>query len=335
MMRYCIRVPKREGEHIRSELLSKGLLDTGRKIGSDGGFLLMPILVNGYEGYESVEADLEQIEQIPTDYRDILDLPEEIKEELPTSFDIIGDVAVIKLHDPLIEYKHQIGDALMSVNRSIRTVMMDSGVKGDLRIRDLEQIAGEGSSETTHKEFGVRMIVDPSKIYFNPRLATERSRTASLVKDGEIIIDMFAGAAPFGLVICKTARPSVVYSIDLNPDAEYFVKKNMELNHIDKIVPITGDAAEKIKGLPEADRVIMNLPQMAEMFLPAALSRTKVGGIIHLHKIIERAELEGFVVKMKKDAGSAGYGISVDRITELKTYSPSMSVYVFDIKKEK
>ena len=334
MMRSCIRVPKKEGEYVRAELLSKGLFDTGRKIGSDGGFLLMPILADGYEGYETVEADLEQLEQTPTDYRDIVDVPEEIKQELPTSFDVIGDVAIVKLPEPLIRYKKQIGEAMMFVNRSLRIVMMDSGVKGDLRIRELEQIAGGGGSETVHKEFGVRMIVDPSKIYFNPRLATERSRIAAMVKDGEVIIDMFAGAAPFGLVICKTARPSVVYSIDLNPDAECFVRRNMELNHIDKIVPITGDAAEKIKGLPNADRVIMNLPQMAETFLPDALSRTKAGGIIHLHKIIERAELEGFKERLKKDSHSAGYEISIVDQTELKTYSPTMSVYVFDIKKK-
>jgi len=333
-MRSCIRVPKKEGEYVRAELLSKGLFDTGRKIGSDGGFLLMPILADGYEGYETVEADLEQLEQTPTDYRDIVDVPEEIKQELPTSFDVIGDVAIVKLPEPLIRYKKQIGEAMMFVNRSLRIVMMDSGVKGDLRIRELEQIAGGGGSETVHKEFGVRMIVDPSKIYFNPRLATERSRIAAMVKDGEVIIDMFAGAAPFGLVICKTARPSVVYSIDLNPDAECFVRRNMELNHIDKIVPITGDAAEKIKGLPNADRVIMNLPQMAETFLPDALSRTKAGGIIHLHKIIERAELEGFKERLKKDSHSAGYEISIVDQTELKTYSPTMSVYVFDIKKK-
>ncbi|MDR2698979.1 MAG: class I SAM-dependent methyltransferase family protein, partial [Candidatus Methanoplasma sp.] len=142
MMPFCIRVPKEKGEHVRSELLSKGILDTKRKIGSEGDLLLIPILADEYEGYEIAEADLETLEQTPTDYKEVLEIPEEIRPELPTSFDVIGDVAVIKLSEPLIPYKRSIGEAMISVNPSIRTVMADSGVKGDLRIRELEQIAG-------------------------------------------------------------------------------------------------------------------------------------------------------------------------------------------------
>jgi len=331
----CIRVPKKEGERVREDLLSKGMLDIKRKIGSDEGHLFIPILGDEYEGYDVVEADLEHLEQTPTDYKEVLDIPDELRPELPTSFDVIGDVAIIKLPDTLLQYKHKIGDAVLAVNRSIRTVMMDSGVKGDLRIRELEQIAGEGNSETVHKEFGVRMAIDPSKVYFNPRLATERMRTASLVKDGETIIDMFAGAAPFGMVICKRARPKIVYSIDINPDAEKYVRKNMELNHVENIVPITGDASEAISDLPDADRVIMNLPQTADFFLNVALSKTKAGGTVHLHKITERSELDDLAERIKRDAAAGGFEITIGTITELKTYSPTMSVYVLDVRKEK
>lgn len=330
----CIRVPKKEGERVRADLLSKGILDKRRKIGSDKEYLLIPISADAYGGYDVVEADLEYIEETPTDYRDLLDIPEDVKQELPASFDIIGDVAIVKLPEPLLPYKRLIGEAMMSVSRSIRTVMADSGVKGDLRVRELEQIAGEGGSETVHKEFGVRMITDPSKVYFNPRLAAERSRIASLVKDGETIIDMFAGVAPFGLVICRTAGPKVVYSIDLNPDAEGFAKRNAELNRIENLVPMTGDAAEVITGLPDADRIIMNLPQTADSFLGDALSKTKIGGTIHLHKVTERSELDDLIERMKEDARSRGFGMSIAAVHELKTYSPTMSIYVFDMIRE-
>ena len=310
-MPLCVRVPKKEGEKVRADLMSLGILDTGWRIGSDERFLFIPITADGYGGYEVTEEYLELIEQTPSDYKEILDIPDEFRDELPTSFDVIGDVAIIKLPETLLPYKHQIGEAMMSVNASIRTVMADSGVKGDLRIRDLEQIAGKGSSETIHKEFGVRMMTDPSKVYFNPRLATERSRVASLVNEGETIIDMFAGVAPFGLVICKRARPKIVYSIDINPEAERFVRKSMELNRIINIVPITGDAANAIRDLPEADRVIMNLPQTAEAFLINALSKTKAGGTIHLHKVTERSELEALTEKIKKDAAAMGFKITI------------------------
>ncbi|MCL2148592.1 MAG: class I SAM-dependent methyltransferase family protein [Methanomassiliicoccaceae archaeon] len=333
-MARCVRVPKQEGERARADLLSKGMLDTSRRIGSDGQFLLIPVLAEGCGGYEAADADLEPVERAPTDYRDVADVPEGVRGELPTSFDVVGDVAIIKLPDALLPYKRRIGEAMMSVSRSVRAVMLDSGVKGEMRVRDLEQIAGEGGPETVHREFGVRMAIDPSKVYFNPRLATERARVASLVRDGETVIDMFAGAAPFGLVICRMARPEVVYSIDINPEAEGFARRSMALNRIGNIVPITGDAPAAMEGLPPADRVIMNLPQTAESFLPAALMGAKDGGTVHLYKVAERSEFDGFMERMRYNARSLGFVISIEGVTELKTYSPTMSVYAIDIKRE-
>lgn len=329
----CVRVPKRDGEKVRSELKDAGLLGLDAKIHSDGDFLLIPIEADSFGGYEVVTAELDAQEHRETDYRNIVEVPDDLREELPNSFDIIGDVLLVKLTDGLLPYKNAIGEALIRVTPNIRAAMLDSGVKGDFRIRDLERIAGTGGSETVHKESGVRMLTDPAKVYFNPRLATERERVASLVADGEVVIDMFAGAAPFGTVICKCARPEIVYSIDLNPEAERFARRNAEMNRIGNLVPMTGDARELIRELPDADRIVMNLPQTAEEFLNDALGKLKTGGTAHLHKIMERADLEDFERRISEDASSKGFRISIARISELKTYSPTMSVYVFDIVK--
>lgn len=327
----CIRVPRRDGERVRSELMDAGLLDRNARIRSDGEFLLMPILSDSFGDYQIILADLEMLEHRETDYRNLADVPEDLRDELPNSFDIIGDVAIVKLTDGLLPYGKTIGSALLEVTPNTRVVMLDHGVKGDFRIRELERIAGTGGSETIHKELGVRISVDPAKVYFNPRLATERDRIANLTADGEIIIDMFAGVAPFGTVICKKAHPKAVYSIDLNPEAEHFAGRNAEMNRISNLHPITGDAREVMTNLPEADRIIMNLPQMADAFLKDALSKLKPGGTAHLHRIMERSDLDSFTDRLVADAADGGYEISIDRVSELKTYSPTMSVYVFDI----
>ena len=175
------------------------------------------------------------------------------------------------------------------------------------------------------------MITDPAKVYFNPRLATERMHVASEVKDGETVIDMFAGVAPFPLVICKHARPKVVYSIDLNHDACLFMQRNIELNKVRNIVPMEGDASEVVKDLPQADRVIMNLPQIAYRFLDVALSKTKRGGIVHMHRIMERDTADALTEELLDEMRSKGYLCHLAEKRELKTYSPSASVYVFDV----
>lgn len=331
-MTRCIRVPKREGESVRSRLFDEGLLDLGARIRADGDRLLIPIICDTYGDYEIVDAEMQAQEQRPTDYRDVADVPEDLREFMPSSFDVVGDVAMIKVPDELVPYERQIGEALLKVNRSLRIVFRDHGVKGDFRIRELERIAGEGGSETVHKEFGVRLYTDPSRVYFNPRLSSERSRIAGLVRDGEVIIDMFGGVAPFGTVICHLARPSVVYSIDLNPEAEHFARMNAERNHIEVLHPITGDSSVVVKDLPDADRIIMNLPQIADRFLPTALGKLKHGGTVHMYKIIERADFPAFLDNLISDAASAGHTIEIDS-SELKTYSPTMSVYSLDVYK--
>ena len=325
----CVRVPKAEGNPVRMSLKAEGLLDLDHRIAADGEFLFIPILSDSYGHYPVEDRELEIIEHQETDYRMLL--PEDIRDELPNSFDCIGDLIIVKIEDPLLPYKCQIGEALLKVNKNVRLVLMDGGVKGELRIRELEPIAGSGTTETRHKESGVTMITDPAKVYFNPRLATERMHVASEVKDGETVIDMFAGVAPFPLVICKHARPKVVYSIDLNHDACLFMQRNIELNKVKNIIPMEGDASEVVKDLPQADRVIMNLPQIAYRFLDVALSKTKRGGIVHMHRIMERDTSDELTQELVENMCQMGLDCHLAEKRELKTYSPTASVYVFDI----
>ncbi|MDR0335095.1 MAG: class I SAM-dependent methyltransferase family protein [Methanomassiliicoccaceae archaeon] len=333
-MTLCIRVPKASAEDVRKRLISSGILNTAAKIRTDEDSILIPILSDSFENYDVTDADLEPVHREETDYRNIADVPDELKELLPNSYDVIGDIAVVKFPDELIPYASPIGNALLRTQPSLRAVMMDLGVKGELRVREIKMIAGAGTSETHHKEFGVTVIVDPAKAYFNPRLSTERMRIASLVRDNETIIDMFAGAAPFPLVISKHSRPSVIYSIDLNDDAVEFMERNIKLNRMKNIIAICGDSSAVIKELPPADRIIMNLPHSADAFLPDALSNLKKGGTAHMHKITERATSPEYVSELVAAMKEKGYAIRVDRMAELKTYSPTMSVYVLDIVKE-
>lgn len=330
-MAKCIRVPKSEGEPYRRGLLEEGLLDLRYRIGSDGDHLLIPVICDSYRGMEAEEAELRPQGREDGDYRNLVNVPDELRPSLPNSHDVVGDIAITKLEESLLPYRKAIGEAMMKVCPNLRAVFLDGGVKGEFRIRELELIAGSGSSETMHKEFGTRMKTDPARVYFNPRLANERARVTAMVKPGEVIIDMFAGVAPFGSVICRNAKPAKVYSIDLNPECEYYMRENMRLNHIDNMECLIGDSTELVKSLPKADRIIMNLPQIADRFLDSALGAAKVGAMIHMHKIMEREDLPSYRDDIVEKMKEKGFGMEIMRVSELKTYSPTMSVYVFDI----
>jgi tRNA (guanine37-N1)-methyltransferase len=326
------KVPKEKGEAVRKILLERGLLDISLKVKKTDRFILFPVLSEDARtiSRELVEDEFEERELTETDYRSLAQVPEGLKELLPTSFDVIGDVGIVKLPEALLPYARQVGEALRKVAPRLRTVALDKGVKGELRIRDLEVIAGDPSTETTHLEYGIKFLIDPAKVYFNPRLAHERRRIASLVRQGEVVVDMFAGVGPFSIMIARYALPSLVVAVDLNPDAVDYLKRNIELNKANRVVPYEGDARQVVFDVPCADRIIMNLPHSAIDFFHDALTRLKLQGTIHFYHICERDEAERIVADLISDAKGMGVKLKAKRIEELKTYSPSMSVFSVD-----
>jgi tRNA (guanine37-N1)-methyltransferase len=328
-----LKVPKGKGEQVRKKLLEGDLLDISLKVRREGDLILFPVTSEAAAsfGYQLEEGDFEGRELAETDYKGLVEVPDDLRPLLPTSFDVVGDVAIIKIPDELLPYKGRIGLALREAFPRLNAVAMDKGVKGELRVRELEVIAGGPGTETMHMEFGVKLLVDPAKTYFNPRLSNERFRVAKLVQQGEVVIDMFAGVGPFSMMIAKHASPEAVYAIDLNRDAIEYLRRNIELNRAFVVKPIQGDARREIGELPQADRIIMNLPHSAREFLGDALAHLRPGGTIHLYQICERGEVESLAKDILGDAGRMGFRVSLARLDELKTYSPSMSVYALDL----
>ncbi len=328
-----LKVPREEGERLRKKLSELGLLDMSLRVKRDDDHVIFPIMSAdvGDIGQEIVEDDFEERKAGIADYSRLVEVPENLRELLPTSFDVIGDVAIIKLPDELLPYAREVGTGLCRAFTRLRTVCLDKGVKGEMRVRELEVIAGDANTETTHTEFGIRLIVDPAKAYFNPRLANERMRVASVVKNGEVVMDMFAGVGPFSIMIAKHARPSVVYAIDINPDAVAYMRRNVEMNKVDKVVAIEGDALKVIFELPNVDRIVMNLPHSAIEFFADALTRLNFNGTIHLYHICDRNDIDAIVDNLQVQAKGMGVMVEVTRKEEMKTYSPSMSVFSVDL----
>lgn len=218
-------------------------------------------------------------------------LPPHLLASLPRAIDFIGDISILEIPPELEAYKSVIGEAVLKAHRNVRTVLAKTGaVTGTYRLREFTLIAGEPRTETIHKEFGCQYHVDIAKAYFSPRLSYEHNRIASLVKDGETLIDLFAGVGPFSVLIAKTHENVKVYAIDVNPYAIMFLKKNIKLNRVEnKVYPILGDAKEVVEknlsGL--ADRVIMNLPEKAIEFVDAACKALKpAGGIVYFYGFV-------------------------------------------------
>jgi len=211
-------------------------------------------------------------------------LAEHEMNEIYSAFDIIGDIVIIKIPDTMIHKKQLIAEAILANVKPIKSVFMQSSaVRGDFRVRDIEYVAGENRTTTIYKEHNCKFKVDVSKVYFSPRLSTERARITAIVNDDEVIVNMFAGICTFSVIIAKNHRCKV-YSLDINPDAYSLCVENVKLNKVDdRVVPMLGDAKEIIeKELKDkADRVLMPLPEKAKEYLDHAIMAVKNKGTIH------------------------------------------------------
>lgn len=204
------------------------------------------------------------------------------------SYDIIGDIAITHPHGKQNKSGEGAARNIMNIHRGVKTVLAQTGaVSGDFRLRRLEYVAGERKTATCHRESGCFFLVDVERCYFSPRLSYERMRVATQVEKGDIVVNMFAGVGCFSIIIAKHADAERVYSIDMNPEAVNYMKKNVRINKVyAKVVPMLGDAKkiieEKLRNM--AARVIMPLPEKAYGYLPfALLALRKTGGWIHYY----------------------------------------------------
>ncbi len=319
-------IPLSEAEPVRRKLKERHLLREDVQIEKTETSIYFPIteIPEDLLTFPSVTKSFEVKTKKTHCYKDLLKLSKKLKEELPTSYDTIGSIILIKLPQSLFQYRKQIGNALIKIHKNIRTVCVVDPVAGELRTRNITIVAGENQTLTTHTEYGLTFQVDVAATYFSPRLASERKRVAGLVKPGEIVVDLFAGVAPFSIMIARYAKPKIIYAIDKNKVAINLAEKNVRQNHVLQTVEVIhADAKDAEKIIPtKADQIIMNLPFSAYKFFSVALSIAAPICKVHYYDIIREEEIEGRISSLKKTAKRQGYILTEVSIHRIKSYAP-------------
>lgn len=257
---------------------------------------------------------------------------------LYAGFDVVGNIAVIKVPEALLPKKYVIAEALLASLKNVRTVLLQTTpVEGEYRLRGLDVVAGEPTFETTHKEHGCIYKVNLSTAYFTPRLSAERLRVADLVEEGEVVINMFAGVGPYSILIAKRVKGVKVYSIDNNPEAYHYMQENIRLNKVEyKVVPLFGDAAEIIKDRLQkaADRIIMPLPEKALTYLNTAYTALKKGkGTIHYYEHVFYEKNEDPLQKAVEHVrGKAEFRFEVEYAGVVREVGPRLAQIVLDLR---
>ena len=226
------------------------------------------------------------------------------RENLTTSFDTVGSIAIIEIY-PELEPKEQIiGETIIRLNKHIKTVLKKvGGHEGEYRTQRMVCIAGEDIRETTVQENGVSLKVNVEDAYYSVRMSTERRRIQDEIKPDEDILCLFSGIGPYPIVFSKNTEADRIVGVEINPKAHQLAVENAAKNRCTNVRLLQGDAHEILPTLAKNeevfDRITMPLPHTAEEFLENVLEVSKKGTIIHFYTFLPEGEFDSILPRLR------------------------------------
>lgn len=263
----CIKISLNDAEKTRKYLVENNLSNLGYTLLKEREFLFIP--VKEYFEIDNIKCEFVDKEVGKIEKKESLkellekELTDDEIESLKTAYDLVGDIAIIEIDKELEKKGKIIAKAIMQTNPKIKTVLKKSGThKGEFRTQDMEFVYGENKKIATHKENNIILTLDVEKVYFSPRLSTERKRIYEKVKENEEILCMFSGCAPYPVVFSKNTKAKSIIGIELNPDGHEYGINNIRQNKVRNVRLINGDVK---KVVPELNKHFIGLKSSTEI----------------------------------------------------------------------
>ena len=278
------------------------------------------------------------VDEALSDAENVLDTDVSVlKSEKEGSYDVpsyerIGDIVVVS--ELVNQDEEEAVEAILEHNPGIDSVLLkEDQVSGEFRIGGYRNLYGD-KTETVHREHECRIMVDPTEMFFSEREGTERKRAFESVDDGDEVLVMFAGAAPFPVTIAVNADPERVVGVEKNPEAVRYARENVELNDVeDEVEIIQGDVAEVCPELGEFDRVLTPSPTHALQFLEEAIECTAAGGMLTVYSIQEKeSPYENVESALQEKSGDSGFEVLDERV--VSDFSPSKRKVAVDARRK-
>ncbi|MEF8883136.1 MAG: class I SAM-dependent methyltransferase family protein [Halapricum sp.] len=263
-------------------------------------------------------------------------------DRIPGSWAVIGSVVLVEVGDA--PRPEEIGDALLTIHGEADTVLARGQISGTHREPDVEVIAGEGDTETVHREHGVEYGLDLADVMFSPGNKAERARMGDTVGRGERVLDMFAGIGYFSLPMAMAGAD--VIAVEHNPAAFQFLLENAMRNGVqDRIQAYRADCRDVLEeGLdafgeaPTVDRIVMGYYDATEpgdgggfTYLDPAIEALAPGGVVHVHEATpEPLAFERPIERIEAAAADAGRSVEVLATHRVKGYSEGVVHTVVD-----
>ena len=253
------------------------------------------------------------------------------------SFDIFGNIALVKFPREIkTKDKKRFADKLLRDNKSVTTVLEKiQKFKGRLRKQKTKYLLGIKTKEAIYRENNCVFRFNIDSVYFSPRLSNERKEIAQKIKKGDEVLVMFAGVAPYPIVIAKNSRAGKVYSNEINKEANEYAELNIGLNNIkERVILLNGnikDVANKIKrgfsirgtSLPlKFDVIVMPRPQLRDSFLREAFILSKRGTRVFYYDFCKEKEIKDIVDRIKSEAKKYKKRIKILKVKKAGEIAP-------------
>ena len=201
-------------------------------------------------------------------------------ERAPTAWGVVGDVVLVEF-PAACRRREAVAAALLELHGNAHTVLSREGIEGRCREPTVAVVAGEGPTETVHREHGVTYALDLAAVMFSPGNQAERARMGRVVSPGEHVFDMFAGIGYFALPMAVAGAR--VTATEINPDAFDYLLENRDRNDVqDRISPYLADCRTVRTA---ADRVVLGHYD-GPAYLESALDALRPGGTLHCHAAV-------------------------------------------------
>lgn len=231
----------------------------------------------------------------------------------------IGDILILNDNPEYLDN--------LAKKHGVKTIMLIDHIQGTKREPVYRLLYGE-ETETINKENKCLFKLDLSKVMWSKGNVNERLRIAKLVRDGETVLDMFAGIGYFSIPIGVHSNACKVISIEINPNSYYYLCENIKLNNCDNITPVLGDCLVETPNY-NADRIVMGYVKTTHHYLKVAINSLNKGGIIHYHETVPEKLMETRPIsRIRQSAGDRD--VEMLKINKIKKYAPGVEHVVID-----
>ena len=364
--RLAVVVDKPRAEAVIDDLERAGVYDADRAVREyDEGSVSFPVTaVPDAVDYREVVRQVGQprLRDLADHLRERGWTDEEI-DAAPSSWAVLGTVVLVDPGDA--PRPEELGEALLDLHGAADTVLARGPITGAHREPDVTVLAGEGDTETVHREHGTTYAMDLAEVMFSPGNKAERARMGEVVREGERVVDMFAGIGYFTLPMARAGAE--VTAIERNPASFEFLLENVRRNGVEeRVQPYRADCRDVLRVAAEpprtdevgkadlaedsatdvrADRIVMGYYDASEPrsedsrspsdasheYLDSALGALDPGGVVHMHE----ATPEGLVPdrpveRLRAAADDCGRSVEILETRRVKGYSEGVAHVVVD-----